>query len=58
MAILTDLHIGVRHFTSGILSIKENVDAIYKYTSVLTRHVVVVAQDDLCHMLVQVKHDV
>ena len=38
VVVLTDVCMGVTHVTSGSLSLKENVNALYEYLGVLASH--------------------
>ena len=38
VAVLTDVCTGVTHLTSGILSLKKNIDALYEYLRMLASH--------------------
>ena len=60
VTVLADVCIDVTHLTSGILSLKENVDALYEYLRILASHKVnplMVPPVDLFNILVKVKHD-
>ena len=59
--VLTYIHTGVTHLTSGILSLKGNVGALYEYIRVLASHKVnplTVPSVDLHNILVKVTHDI
>ena len=60
VAILTEKCTGVTCLSTGLISLKENVDALYKFMSVFFGHLahsLLVPPDDFGRILVKVKHD-
>ena len=58
--ILTDVCTSVTQLTYSILHLKENKNTLYEYLRVLANHKLnplIVLPDDLCDILVKVKHD-
>ena len=58
VTMLTDIHTSITRLTTGLISLKENIDAFYEYMRVLASHLVnLVPPDKLCIILVNVKWD-
>ena len=61
VVVLADVHTGVTWLTSGILSLKWNVNALYEYLHVIASHKMnslIVLLVDLSNILVNIKHDI